>query len=162
MSRFVALIAVAVVALVSACAPSLLGDASILMTGGSLASVGYQPLDVVVSYRAEGSVPKSAEYLLVRTEKGEAIFERSPDGSGTLIDKTWSDEKGDHFAMWILTSHAYEFLVPKDRSKPAQRYIYPAGFYSIVDVGGGMRPVAAAPLDPVATLIPNRTGRRTL
>jgi hypothetical protein len=128
--------------------------ASMFMKGGSLVTVGYQPQQVLVTYRAEGTVPPGATYLLVRTEKGEAMFERSADGSGALFETRWTDDKGDHFAGWVATSHAYEFVVPMDRMQAAKRYVYPAGFYTLQSVGGQERPVPVAAVEPVATLIP--------
>jgi hypothetical protein len=130
------------------------GCASMFMKGGSLAPAGYQPQKVLITYRAEGAVPPGAEYLLVLTEKGEALFERSPDGSGALFETRWSDEKGTHFAGWVATSHAYEFVVPKDRTQPAKRYVYPKGYYSLQTIGDQERPVPAVAVDPVATLFP--------
>ena len=62
------------------------GCASMFMKGGSLAPAGYQPQKVLVTYRADGAVPAGATYLLVLTEKGEAVFERGSDGSGALFD----------------------------------------------------------------------------
>ncbi len=99
------------------------GCASMFMKGGTLAPAGYQPQKVLVTYQAEGTVPPNAEYLLVQTEKGETMFERSADGSGTLFETRWSDDQGDHFAGWVATSHGYEFIVPKDRKLPAKRFV---------------------------------------
>ena len=132
----------------------MIGCASMFMKGGSLAPAGYQPQKVMVTYRAEGSVPPGVTYLLVRTEKGEAMFERSADGSGSLFETSWTDDKGDHFAGWVATSHGYEYVVPKDRKQPAKRYVYPKGFYTLQNVGDQERPVPVVAVDPVSTLIP--------
>jgi hypothetical protein len=91
---------------------------------------------------------------LVKTDKGEAIFERSPDGSGALFETYWTDSEGDHFAGWVATSHGYEFVVPKDRKKPAKKYVYPSGYYELKEKDGITRPVPNTSIDPVATLIP--------
>ena len=128
--------------------------ASMFMKGGSLVPAGYQPQKVLVTYAAEGAVPQGASYLLVQAEKGEAMFERSADGSGALFETRWTDDKGDHFAGWVATIHAYEFVVPKDRKQAAKRYVYPAGFYTLQTVGGLERPVPVVAVDPVATLMP--------
>ncbi len=63
----------------------LFGCASMFMKGGALVETGYNPQKVLVSYKAEGTVPQGVEYLLIETENGQAIFERSPDGSGALF-----------------------------------------------------------------------------
>jgi len=140
-------LAVLALALSTACA-------SMFMKGGSLAPAGYQPQKVLVTYRAEGTVPQGISYLLIQTEKGEAMFERSADGSGALFETSWKDDKGDHFAGWVATSHAYEFVVPKDRKKAAKRFVYPAGFYTLQSFGDQERPVPVTSVDPVATLVP--------
>jgi hypothetical protein len=130
------------------------GCASMFIAGGSLVPAGYKPQNILVTYRAEGTVPAGVRYLLVQTEKGPGILERSPDGSGTLFQTTWRDDQGDHFAGWVVTSHGYEFVVPLDRSKPAKKYVYPKGFYSTKEINGISRPVPTTAMDPVAQLIP--------
>ena len=131
-----------------------LGCASAFMKGGSLVRAGYQPKKVIVSYRAEGTVPQGVKYLLVDTGTGEAIFERSPDGSGALFQTHWRDEKGNHFAGWVAKSHGYEFIVPIDRKKEAKKFVYPKYTYEVKEIGGIWRPVPSAPIEPVARLIP--------
>jgi hypothetical protein len=130
------------------------GCASMFMKGGTLAPAGYQPQKILITYRAEGTVPPGISYFLVLTEKGEALFERNADGSGALFETRWSDDKGDHFAGWVATSHGYEFVIPRDRRLSAKRYVYPAGTYSVQNIGGQERPVPAVKMDPVTTLIP--------
>ena len=129
------------------------GCASMFMKGGTLTSADYTPEKVLVSYRAEGTVPPNTKYLLVQTVKGEAIYEKSSD-SGALFETCWKDAKGQHFAGWVATSHGYEFVVPEDRTKPAKKFVYPKGFYSIETVDAIARPVPIPGIDPVATLIP--------
>ena len=130
------------------------GCASMFISGGSLVPAGFKPQNILITYRAEGTVPPGVGYQLVQTEKGTAILERSPDGSGTLFQTSWRDEQGEHFAGWVKTSHGYEFVVPLDRSKPAKKYVYPKGFYSIQEINGISRPVPTTTMEPVARLIP--------
>ena len=139
--------AVVAVLLVSGCYSSPL-------KGGRVVFAGYKPPKVLVSYQTEGTVPSTAKYLLVEGERGEAILERDPDGSGTLFENRWSDAEGDHFSGWIASSHGYEFVVPADRTKPARKYVYPGGSYRIRSTNGIDRPVPEVKPDPVATLIP--------
>ncbi len=127
--------------------------ASMFMQGGSLVPAGYNA-NIVVNYDGKGTVPPGITYHLVKTDKGEAIFERSPDGSGALFETHWTDSDGDHFAGWVATSHGYEFVVPKDRKKSANKYVYPAGYYELKEKDGVTRPVPNTSIDPVATLIP--------
>ena len=130
------------------------GCASMFMKGGSLVKEGYQPKKIVVSYKAVGTVPTGVEYQLVETEKGTAIFERSPDGSGVLFETHWKDGQGDHFAGWVATSHGYEFVVPTNRKKEAKKFVYPKGFYFLTTINNIERPVPSVPIEPVAKLIP--------
>ena len=129
------------------------GCASWFMNGGALVDEDYYPY-VIVNYDAEGTVPVGVKYFLVGTEDGEAIFERSLDGSGALFLNHWEDEEGDHFAGWVSKRHGYEFVVPKDRTQPAKKFVYPAGYYTILEINGIERPVPVTEIEPVATLIP--------
>jgi hypothetical protein len=132
------------------------GCASMFMKGGSLVDAGFQPPQVLVSYRCECTAPPNTEYLLIKTDKGEAIYERNmADGSGALFETKWTDEKGDHFAGWVaMVSTAYEVVVPKDRKQPAKRYVYTKGLWAPVEINGIERPVPAMPMEPVSTLVP--------
>jgi len=92
--------------------------------------------------------------MLVLNKKGEeCVFERESDGGGTLFELHWKDDKGDHFAAWFI--HAYEFIIPEDRTLPAEKYVYPDGTYTAKYVDGQQRPVPNDPdVEPVAKLIP--------
>lgn len=127
------------------------------MKGGELVSSGYKAKKVLVTYRGEGILPPGVQYSLVQIENGEAVFEESEDGSGTLFKIHWADDRGDHFAGWVATSHSYEYVIPADRTKKAFKYVYPAGTYGIEEINGIARPVANDPkAEPVATLIPKK------
>lgn len=139
----------------------LSGCASMALHGGSLVSRNDSYIqEYLVTYRAEGAVPEGQTYHLVRTEKGLAVFEQAKDGSGALFETLWEDSDGDHFASWIYlpgggsSRHGYEFVVPKDRTRNALRYVYPWGTYRVQEIDGIKRPVPANPVEPVATLIP--------
>ena len=130
------------------------GCASMFMGGGRLVSRNSKPREVVVNYRAEGAVPPNVTYQLVQTEKGLAMFERSADGSGALLETRWTDEAGDHFAGWVRTSHAYEFVVPAERTKPVKGFVYAKGYYTFQNIDGVNRPVPTVKIGPVRTLHP--------
>ncbi len=133
---------------------TLVACASAFMKGGKLVGAGYQPLEVIVTYKAVGTVPPNVIYQLVDTERGEALFEKSPDGSGTLFLLRWEDRDGDHFGGWVAKSHGYEFVIPKDRRQNAQKFFYPVGTYRYERFGDRGRLVSNYPATPVATLIP--------
>jgi hypothetical protein len=132
----------------------LLGCASSFMKGGTLVPAKYTPRKVLVMYKAEGIVPPNVVYQLVDTEWGEAMFEKSPDGSGAVFLLRWEDEKGVHFGGWVAKSNGYEFVVPLDRTKNVKKYVYPAGTFRYEKVGTNGRLVPTMKIDPVATLIP--------
>ena len=130
------------------------GCASWFMNGGVMVDKDYVP-EIIIKYKAEGVVPSGVDYLLVRTENGESIFERSLDGSGVLFQAHWEDEEGDHYAGWVSKSHGYEFIVPKDKkNQPTKKFVYPAGYYNVTEIDGVMRPVPLYEIEPVAVLIP--------
>lgn len=130
------------------------GCASMFMKGGALVDAGYKPQQILIKYRAEGTRPVGVEYWLVETEKGPAIFERSQDGSGALFLTRWTDKDGDHYAGWVATSHAFEYVIAPDKS--GKKYVYPKGYYSLETINGIERPVPAVKMEPVATLIPKK------
>jgi len=139
------------------------GCASMVFHGGSFVSKNDEYIkEYLVTYRAEGIVPEGSTYHLVRTDKGLAIFEQASDGSGALFENHWTDSDGDHYASWLYfpgggkSRHGYEFVVPKDRSQNALKYVYPWGTYVVQNIVGVERPVPASPVDPVATLIPSK------
>jgi hypothetical protein len=74
-------------------------------------------------------VPPNVVYQLVNTEWGEAMFEKSPDGSGALFLMRWQDDDGEHFGAWVATSNGYEFVVPLDRTKSVKKYVYSPGTF---------------------------------
>jgi hypothetical protein len=128
---------------------------SMIMQGGTIVPNGYEVQKVIVAYRAEGTVPARIQYFLVETDKGQAIFERSEDGSGTLFQTHWIDDQGDHFAGWVFNRHGYEFVIPTDRTKEGKKYFYPARTYAIKTIDGIRRPVPDdIEIKPVARLIP--------
>ncbi len=135
------------------------GCMQMFLGGGELVSDNYEPQKVIVSYRGEGTLPAGVNYFLIEDEEGLAIFEQMDDGSGTLFQTRWQDSQGDHFCAWVKgntgSSHAYEFIVPTDRSKTAKKYVYPAGTWDTRKVNGMTRLVPDDPdVEHVATLIP--------
>jgi hypothetical protein len=148
--------------LISGCASGY----SAFLQGGTVVPEDYQVQKVIVSYQAEGTVPERIHYFLVETDRGLAIFERSEDGSGSLMQTHWQDDQCDHFGAWVsppvgiiskrgLGGPAYEFVVPFDRSKEAKKFVYEKGAYRVRSIDGIWRPVPNNPeTKPVATLFP--------
>ncbi len=132
----------------------MFGCASAFMKGGTLVSAGYIPNNVLVDYRAEGILPPNVSYQLINTEWGEAMFERSPDGSGAVFLLRWEDDEGVHFGGWVAKSSGYEFVVPVDRTQNVKKYVYPVGTFRYEKTGGTGKIVPTMDVAPVATLIP--------
>jgi hypothetical protein len=134
--------------------------ASMCLHGGSYINDEKTIEKVIIRYRTEQLESQGVQYRLVQTKKGMAIFERSPDGSGSLFETHWTDQDGDHFALWIYIAGGgdqmpgYEFVVPEDRTQNAKLYIYPYGTYLIQVIDGVKRPVPISKANPAKILIP--------
>lgn len=117
-------------------------------------------LKVLVTYESKGPTPPNVKWYLIRTESGLGILEKNlSNGSNTVIELAWKDRTGYHFVCWAefldTQSTAFEFVVPEDILKPATRYTYPDGSYSIVKGNGVSRPVPHKnSITPVTRLIP--------
>lgn len=121
--------------------------------GGVLVDQDYQPKKILVSYRAEGEIPPKTKYFLIETKNGEqAVWEKVEDGMGALLQAYRETDKGDHFSGWVVGRPGIEFIIPKDRTKNAERYVYPVGKYKALR--GSMAVVPLEEFKPVAILFP--------
>lgn len=125
---------------------------SLLLQGGTLVEEDYQPVEILISYRADGAVPKNAKYLLVETDTGLAIWEKIEGGMGALMQAYRRTDQGEHFSAWAVGQPAGEIVVPFDRSQPAKRYVYPVGKYEAKP--GTMAVVPLEEFEPMAILYP--------
>jgi len=125
---------------------------SLLLQGGTLVEEDYQPVEILVSYRADGDVPENAKYFLVETDTGLAIWEKIEGGMGALMQAYRRTNQGEHFSAWAVGQPAGEIVVPFDRSQPAKRYVYPVGKYEAKR--GTMAVVPLEEFEPVAILYP--------
>jgi hypothetical protein len=135
-------------------ATGTVGCASMFMKGGELVDDDFVVEEVLVSYQAEGIVPPGVSYQLVRHDGDLAMFEKSADGSGALMQTHWTDADADHFAGWVATGPAFEFVVPTDRTLPASRFVYPDDTYEVEEVDGEDRPIPSGAVAPVTRLLP--------
>lgn len=62
-----------------------------------------------------------ATYHFVSGGEDNGLFERSPDGTGALIQNRWSAEDGEHYFTWVQST-GWEYVFPK-ASQP-QRIVY--------------------------------------
>jgi hypothetical protein len=106
--------------------------AAMFMHGGKIVDKGYMPATIKGTFTVpkcnmtDGSTqdgPAGVEYQLVVDPKGSGIFEKSPDGSGSVITNTWSDDKADHYFGWVRST-GWEYVMPKDPAGQASRVVY--------------------------------------
>src|SRR5207237_5411411 len=101
--------------------------------GGRVASNSLEGKRILVSYQTEGRANSTAEYYLIETKRGLALFEPVPGGLGSLIKNHWREGDDDHFAISgeVLDTRvpATEFVLPADRSKNGKADLYPEGKY---------------------------------
>jgi hypothetical protein len=101
------------------------------MNGGKLVDKGYAPTAKAswsvptCSLTTGGAVngPAGIRFLLVQDGPDEGIFERSMDGSGSLITNKWSDEAADHYFGWVQST-GWEYVIPKDPARHPMRLVY--------------------------------------
>jgi hypothetical protein len=115
-------------------------------------------MEVLVRYRAEGPSPPGVTFSLVRTRHGIGVFEQNADGSGSLTLTTWQADGNDHYAIWIKRGPAFEYVVPVDRTKAAQRLVYPNGMYEIEEIADVDRPIPHGSVGQAMALIPEIAG----
>jgi hypothetical protein len=114
----------------------------------------YHP-EVLIRYEVVGDGPPGQLDYLVRDAKGPAIYEQTASGAGRLLDVHWRDFAGDHYATpGGRFAPAWEVLVPADPSRPAYRFVYDVGTYSIKARDGIARPVPTILTEASAELRP--------
>lgn len=79
-----------------------------------------------------GSMPGAAGqwYYLAQDERGMVLYELDAAGEGAAIRNHWSDQRADHFFVWVSGSHGWVFSFPSDRATLPVRYVFPAGSYT--------------------------------
>ena len=111
-----------------------------------IAKYAIQPCVMVADGSPAGAA--AVEYWLIEEDGGVALFEREGAGKGAIIQNHWTEDDGDHFFVWVKGSHAWEYVLPGDRSEAGVRRVYPRGTYRReTDDEDVIRPIA----DPTAT-----------
>jgi len=82
------------------------------------------------------------------------IFERYNDGHGSLYQTHWKDSLGDHYAVWVPTSSAYEIVLLQDLNAIGSKFIYDNNYFTIENINGVKRPV---PCDTIEMINGKRT-----
>jgi hypothetical protein len=95
------------------------------------------------------------EYWLIKDGEGIALFERDKAGEGSIIENHWSAKDGDHFFVYVRTSHGWEYILPEDRGQDAVRLVYLKGSYEKNEGEDGVtrpggKPAAKCVLKPVS------------
>ena len=121
-----------------------MGAYNLFAGGGRLIDPSKEQYRVIAAYQSSPS--SDLVYQLVEIEDQLAVLEVSESQkSYMLVETHWDDAKGDHFAAWIKGrgDHAFakEFVIPRDREKPASMYVYPYGQYDVLEMNGVLRPV---------------------
>ncbi len=124
------------------------GCASMFMVGGVIVTE-ISPGKTIATYKipqckntVSGSIvkgPKDGIYKIVETENGPILYELSKDGEAWAMTNYWKDENGMNFVGYIRTSHAYHFIIPDDKSKPAERNVYFKNTYTVEKVDGVLK-----------------------
>jgi hypothetical protein len=139
---------------------ALSGCAAMPIPGGQVVSRDYRP-QVVVVYGADGEVAPGVRYALVQEGARLAFLEQTGDGAGTVLESHWTDVAGDHFAIWgtpLEPGDAVEVVVPRDRTQPAYRFVYPPGLYDVRNDNGVARPVPKMLIEASTQLRPVEPG----
>ena len=71
------------------------------------------------------SSPDEVEYELHRDGGQPALVEHAlSEEQARLISNRWQDGAGTHYFVWLKDVRGFEYLLPADPSRPAQRLIY--------------------------------------
>jgi len=120
--------------------------------GGTVVDGNYQPKKILVTYRIKGDSSEKVKYYLIETPGGkDAIWEKASD-AGSIFEAYRETEKGDHFSAWVVGNKGFEFIIPKDRTKNAERYVYGVGTYEAQS--GSMAVIPLENIPPKDILIP--------
>lgn len=95
----------------------------------------------LTAYESTIDGPVGTTYYLEQGETGLALYELNEDGKGARITNHWEADDGDHFFTMVKRSHAWEYIIPKDRKQPAKRLVYTGGAYSTATDGDLVKPV---------------------
>jgi hypothetical protein len=105
------------------------GCASWFLHGAKLADHDYAK-DHPGGYRVVGCAmisdgtpvpPPNTTYHVVTDGAATGLFERSPDGTGSLIENHWQAKDGDHYFVWVKQT-GWEMVLPKEG--PPKRLVY--------------------------------------
>jgi hypothetical protein len=70
---------------------------------------------------AQAGLPPIRYHMLQGTA-GPELFERSNDGSGSIVENSWTDERGTHFYQWVRRQ-GWEIVVTAP-GQPGVRNVY--------------------------------------
>lgn len=83
------------------------------------------------------SSPDEVEYEL-HAQKGQPKFleHALSESEARLMDNRWADARGIHYFLWLNDVRGFEYILPTDPKKPAERRIYRNPQVRIVRQGG--------------------------
>lgn len=97
-----------------------------------------------------------ATYHLIKEEGQVSLFERGPDGTGTLIQNRWTGSDGDHYFGWVTgmgIAAGWEFVIPEDKSQSGKRLAFESVRYDKKS-DGSIRPVSTPDYECRLTRLP--------
>lgn len=60
-----------------------------------------------------------------RGSEGSSLFEHSlNEEEGRLIRNSWTENSDVHYFVWLTDVRGFEYVIPSDRQRPAERRIY--------------------------------------
>ena len=132
----------------------IIGCANMFLGGSKMWYQGV-PGDALAQYRIpvcntnEGKEiegPKNALYVLTMHEEQLVLLELDQNGEGVIISNHWVDEEGnDNFVTSVTTSHGWHYIIPRDRTAPGTRVVYPAGTYRTRNRADGSTEISGIP-----------------
>lgn len=89
--------------------------------------------------------PEDQTYYLAEGESGLVLYEMDRRNGGTAITNHWVEGSDDHFLTYVRTSSGWEYVVPADRTRRAERLVYVAGTFKVETLDGVMRVKRGSP-----------------
>lgn len=114
------------VALGSGCANMMISGATITKSDyGKNSIASYRFANCIDPTSGSSTQKPDATVHLVRKENGLALFERSADGTGTLVTNHWLAADGDHYFAWIgIADLGFEYVFPQGGKREGKRVSY--------------------------------------
>jgi hypothetical protein len=111
-------------ALATACTAAAYLNGARIVRAGQSANGAVATWDVGMCTDASGA-PAGApaiRYHLLESATGPELYERGTDGSGSIVENKWTDERGTHFYQWVRRT-GWEIIITEP-GQPGVRNVY--------------------------------------